>query len=149
MRRARIILVVAGIAFALLGVAIMGDTVKPVKILGLASWLVAAIIVHDAIIAPGVFAVGLVLRRAGRRVPAGVLAIIQGAIVLGSIFTLVVVPELLAQRFGHPDSSLLNADYGMRLGILWVVIAALTAVAILVYLAVRRRQKVRPPADQG
>ncbi len=149
MKGVRIALVLGGLAVLVLGAVIMLDTVRLPRILGLASWLVAAIIIHDGIIAPGVFAVGFVMRRtAGRRIPSGVLAIVQSGIVVGSVFTLIVVPEILAQRFAHVTTSLLNADYGLRLGIMWLVIAVVTTAAVLVYLAVRRRQNVRPALSQ-
>ena len=43
---------------------------------------------------------------------------------------------------------MLPFDYGARLGLLWLVLALLAAATIAVYLAVTRRQKVRPEADQ-
>ena len=149
MKAVRVVLVLSGLAVLILGAVIMLDTVKLIKILGLLSWLVAAIIIHDGIIAPGVFAVDLIMRKVvGRRIPSAVLAIVQSGIVVGSVFTLIVVPEILAQRFAHVTSSLLNADYLARLGILWLVIAVITAAAVLGYLAIRRRQKVRPALSQ-
>lgn len=148
-RRWRIGLVLGGLAVLALGAWIMADTVAAPKILGLVTWLVAAVIIHDAVIAPGVFVIDLAMRRiAGRRVPGGVIAILQAGIVVGSVITLIVVPELLAQRFGHIIPTLLAADYALRLGIMWAVLAVVTAGAIAVYLAVRRRQKVRPPVVQ-
>jgi len=149
MRTWRIVLVLAGIAVALLGAWIMVDTVAWKKILGLATWLAAAVIVHDAIIAPGVFAVDLAMRRiAGRRVPTGVIAIVQSGIVVGSVFTLVVVPEIVSQNVGKATGTLLTPDYGMRLGVMWIVVAALTALALVLYRVIRRRQKVLPSDDQ-
>jgi hypothetical protein len=87
-------------------------------------------------------------RVAGRRVPAAVIAILQAGIVVGSVLSLVVVPEILAQRFARVIPSLLDPDYAARLGVMWAAIAVVTAVAILGYLLLRRRQKVRPSSDQ-
>ena len=145
MRIWRLVLVLAGIAVALLGAWIMVDTVSWKKILGLATWFAAAIVIHDAIIAPGVFAIDLAMRKAvGRRMPTAVIAIVQSGIVVGSVLTLVVVPEILAQRFARIIPTLLDPDYGMRLGIMWAAIAVVTAAALLLYRVIRRRQKVRP-----
>jgi hypothetical protein len=149
MRTWRIVLVLAGIAVALLGTWIMVDTVSWKKLVGLAVWLGAAIVVHDAIIAPGVFAIDLAMRKAvGRRVPTAVIAIVQSGIVVGSVLTLIVVPEILAQRFARVIPTLLDPDYGMRLGIMWAAIAVVTAGALLLYRVIRSRQKVRPSDDQ-
>ena len=52
MRIWRIVLVLAGLAIAVLGAGIMLDTVSWRKLLGLAAWLAAAIVIHDGIIAP-------------------------------------------------------------------------------------------------
>jgi hypothetical protein len=150
MRIWRIVLVLAGLAVAVLGAGIMLDTVSWKKLLGLAIWLAAAIVIHDGIIAPGVFAVDFAMRKAvGRRVPTGVIAILQSGIVVGSVITLIVIPEILAQRFARIIPTLLDPDYGMRLGAMWAVIAVVTAGAIALYLAIRRRQNVRPLADQA
>ncbi|MGN6324568.1 hypothetical protein [Pseudolysinimonas sp.] len=149
MRIWRVVLVLAGIAIAVLGAWILVDTVAWVRILGLASWLAAAVVIHDALIAPGVFAVDLAMRRiAGRRVGTGAIAIVQGGIVVGSVFTLIVVPEIVSQSLGKGTATLLTPDYGMRLGAMWIVVAALTAAALVAYRLIRRRQKVRPSADQ-
>jgi len=150
MRIWRIVLVLAGLAIAVLGAGIMLDTVSWRKLLGLAVWLAAAIVIHDGIIAPGVFAIDVAMRKAiGRRIPTGVIAILQSGIVVGSVITLIVIPEILAQRFARIIPTLLDPDYGMRLGVMWAVIAVVTASAIAIYLAIRRRQNVRPSADQA
>jgi hypothetical protein len=137
-RRWRIGLVVVGVAILALSGYLLLTTVRPPKYIGIAEWLIAAIIVHDAIIAPVVFGTGLVMRTLGRRIPLAVLAIVQGGLVIGAIFTIVLVPEILAKRYAHLFETLLPFDYVQNLGILWVGTLVLTAVAVVVYLFVRR-----------
>ena len=105
-------------------------------------------IVHDAVLAPLVVAVSLVVRRAGRRVRPAVLAIVQTTVIVGAVLSIVVVPEIIAKAKGTKNDTVLPFDYGARLGLLWLVLALLAAATIAVYLAVTRRQKVRPEADQ-
>ena len=121
MRRARIALIAGGrVDPAARRRGSCCTTVKPTRYIGIVEWFAAAIIVHDAIIAPFVFGVGLVMRKAGRRIPLAVLAIIQAGLVVGAMFTIVLVPEILAQQHAHLFETLLPFDYVRNLGVLWV-----------------------------
>jgi hypothetical protein len=149
MKRWRIGLILGGAALLLLSAWILLTTVKPTRYIGIAEWFVAAIIVHDAIIAPVVFGVGVVMRKVGRQIPLAVLAMVQGGLVIGAVFTIVLVPEILAQQHAHLFQTLLPFDYVKNLGILWVGTLTLTAVAVVAYLIYRTassRLKKRPPA---
>jgi hypothetical protein len=113
-------------------------------------WLVAALIVHDGIIAPAVFVVTLIARRLGEKVPAVVIALIEGALVIGGIFTLLFLPEVLKKAIGTNSSSILPLNYGLNLILFYVVLALLAAAAIAFYVRLfARRQKLRLPADQA
>jgi hypothetical protein len=143
-RRWRVGLIVGGAAILLLSAVILLTTVKPTRYIGIVEWFAAAIIVHDAIIAPFVFAVGLAMRKAGHRIPLAVLAIIQAGLVIGAMFTIVLVPEILAQRYAHLFETLLPFDYLRNLGVLWVGTLVVTGVAVVGYyvwrgLGARRR----------
>ena len=85
------------------------------------------------------------MRRAGRRIPGVVLAIIQGAVVVGAIFTLIVVPEIEAKHLGTRNPTVLPFDYALRLGLLWVVLAVLAVIASVIALRIRagRRPSAR------
>jgi hypothetical protein len=142
-QRSRIGLIVGGALILLLSAYILLTTVKPTHYIGIVEWFIAAIIIHDAIIAPFVFAVGLVMRKAGRRIPLAVLAIIQGGLVVGAMFTIVLVPEILAQKYAHLFPTLLPFDYLKNLGVLWVGTLVLTGLAVVgyyVWRAVRARK---------
>lgn len=136
-RRWRTVLILSGAAMLLLSAYLLLTTVKPTRYIGIVEWFAAAIIIHDAIIAPFVFAVGLFMRKVGRRIPLAVLAIIQGGLVVGAVFTIVLVPEILAQQHAHLFQTLLPFDYVKNLGVLWVGTLVVTAAAVVGYYAWR------------
>jgi hypothetical protein len=148
MRAARIILAVVGAAFLVLGAVVMQQTVSTQHILGLLLWLACALVIHDGIIAPVVFGVTVLMRKTGRSVPTAVLSIIQGAIVVGSVFSAIVLPAIYAKHLA-PNYTILPFDYAARLAILWAALAVLTALAIVAYYTAARRQKERAPASQA
>ncbi|BDZ49569.1 hypothetical protein GCM10025867_18100 [Frondihabitans sucicola] len=139
MRLARILLVGVGALAILLGAWVMFDTVKPKSIWGLLTWLIAAVILHDGIISPIVVGISVGMRRVGRTIPAGVLAIVQAGVLVGCVFTLIVVPEIIRKAKIPKNYTVLPFDYGTRLGLLWIAVAVLTALVVVVYLRTRRR----------
>ena len=150
MRAARILLLLLGLGLLALGGIVLAQQVNPRRYVGILTWLVGALVIHDAVVAPLVFFVSLVGRRLQRRVPAVVLAILSGALVVGGIVTLLVVPEILKKRIGTASSSILPSDYGTNLALFWVAIVVLTALAVLIYRAMARSlQKTRPPSTQS
>jgi hypothetical protein len=143
----RIVLIAVGVAGLLLGARTLHETQRTDQIVGVAVFLLLAILVHDAILSPVVFVAGLLIRRAGRRVPPGVVVIVQAGVVAMAVMTLVVVPEIRARAIGNENPTILIADYAPRLALLWVATAvATTAVAVLY--ARTRREKDRPPVTQ-
>ena len=76
----RVTLVVLGLLLLALGAYVMVDTVTPVKIAGVALWFLLALILHDGIIALVTFGVAFHLRKAGRKVPIAVLAMVQAGL---------------------------------------------------------------------
>lgn len=148
LRAWRIGLLVLGVLLLLLGAYVMVDTLKPVKIAGVALWFVLALIVHDGIIASVTFGVAFGLRKVGRTLPIAVLAIVQAALVIGSVFAIIVVPIIYKKSIGTRNFTVLPLDYGPSLIILWAVIVVFTALAVVGYTAVVRRQKNRPSVSQ-
>lgn len=149
LRRWRVGLLVLGALLLLLGAVVLVDTVKPAKIFGLATWFVYALILHDGIIAAITFGTSFMLRKTGRRLPLGVLAIIQGALVTASIFAIIVIPEIYKKSIGTNNPSILPLDYGPSLIGLWIAIVVATALLIVGYYALARRQKKRSPVIQS
>ncbi|MCU1528442.1 MAG: hypothetical protein JWP75_2205 [Frondihabitans sp.] len=148
MKATRIVLVSVGGLGIVLGAWVLQDTVSTKQIWGLLTWLIFAVIIHDGIIAPVVVGVSIGMRRAGRRIPPAVLAIVQGAVLVGSVFTLVVVPEIIRKAKIPKNYTVLPFDYAARLAILWAVILMLTTLVVLVYLRATRRQKTRSSTRQ-
>jgi hypothetical protein len=131
-RAARIVLVVLGVLVLAFGAYVLVTTVKPNRIGGLAVWLIAAVVLHDAVLSPFVVLVGLGLRRAGRALRVWVLVVVQTAVVLGSVLALVVVPEIAAKHHGAKNPTVVPFDYTGRLllveGVLLVVVVAVLLV---------------------
>lgn len=138
MKVARIVLVVVGVLVIAFGAYVMVTTVRPNRIWGLATWLLGAVILHDAILSPFVVAVGLLLRRTGRTLQVWALVVVQAVVVLGSVLALVVLPEIAAKAHGTKNDTVLPFDYGLRLLVVEGVLALLV-VAVLV-VALRRRR---------
>jgi len=149
MRSIRLVLVGVGVLLLAWGAFVMFDSVRLTRIPGVALWIAAAIVLHDAILAPIVFVFGIALRRAGRRATGTIIAIVQGGIVVGSIVSLVAVPTIVAKNFAPANPTVLPLDYGLNLGIFWLVLAALT-VGLSVWAVVRGRNPVADrPDDSG
>lgn len=133
-------LVVFGVGLLAVGGVVLLMDVKPERYLGILAWFVGALIVHDGIAAMAVFGVSIVMRRAGRRIPAVVIAILQAALVIGAIFTAIVVPEILKKAIGSANPTILPLDYGLNLALFYAALAVVTAGAIAVALVLRRRR---------
>ena len=140
-RVARIVLIAVGMLGLAVGAAFLVTTVRPKGLTGLAVWLAAAIVLHDGILAPAAFLANRLLRGVGRRVPAVVLAVLQVTVVVGVVMTLIVLPEIRAKQLGPRNPTVLPFDYGLRLGVLWAVLALLAAVVCALLLA--RSQRIR------
>ena len=100
-------------------------------------WLVGGVVVHDALLAPVVIGLGVLLSRV---VPAGArAAAAAGLVVLGTL-TLLAVPFLGGfGRDNAPDNAtLLDRDY--TTGYLVLVFAVLVLVVLPVWLVTRRRR---------
>jgi hypothetical protein len=144
MRAARIALVALGVVGLVVGAGLLVTTVQPTGLVGVGVWLLAALVLHDGILAPATFVGNRLLRGAGARVPPVVLAVLQIAVVVGVVLTLMVLPEIRAKQLGPRNPSVLPFDYGLRLGVLWIVLAVLTAFFCAVLLRSQRtRRSVR------
>lgn len=139
MRILRIALALVGIGLLVVGGLVLLEDVAPTRYGGILLWLVGAIVIHDGVIAGLVIAVNLTLRKAGHRVPFGVLAIVQGAIVVGAIVSLIVFPQIVKQGIGTLNPTVLPLDYAANLVMFYAALVAVTAVAIVVHLRVTAR----------
>jgi hypothetical protein len=144
----RIALIAIGLVGLFAGAVILVQKERPDQILGVIVWIGAAIIVHDGILSPLLLVIDVWMRRAGRRIPFGVLVIIQGGVVVGAIMSLLVLPEIYKKSIGTKNPTILPLDYGLNLALFWAAVAVLTAAACALYLRrVRRRTAPVAPVE--
>lgn len=129
MRNYRIALVAAGGMLLAFGVFRLLTELDPHDLLVLGCWLIAAVALHDGVIAPLTLGTGVVLTVVpprGRRY-------LQGALLVGALITVIAVP-LIGRRGTQPESkAILLRDYSANLALL----LGLTAAAALVLYALR------------
>jgi len=149
MRAARVGLIIAGVLGLALGAYVLVDTVALRRLPGVALWIGAAIVLHDAVISPLVFGLGVLTRRAGHRLAGGIIVTVQAAIVLGSLMTLIVLPAIVAQGLGTKNPSILPLDYALNLGLFWLALAAASVLVSLWFYLRTRRANQRPSRFQS
>lgn len=140
-RTVRLSLATAGLLVLLVGVWKVLHAVQPASYVWLAVWLLGAILLTDALIAPLV----MVLRALAHRVlpvPGSALAWLKGGFVVGGVLVLVVVPEIWAQHLGTANPTILPGQYAGRLVVVLAVVAAGTVVVTLVAAARTRARQV-------
>ncbi len=142
-RRWQIAFIAAGVLIIGLGGVVLLLDVNPARYLGIALWFAGALVLHDAVVAPVVLGVHLLLRRAGRRIPLSVVLILQGALVVAALMTALVVPEILKQGIGSANPTILPLDYAGNLIRFQVGLALVTAVSIAIAVRVDRRARSR------
>ena len=125
--RIRVVIGTAGVLLVAFGAFRLLTEVPVRSLLGLALWLGAALVVHDALLSPGILGVGALLRR----VPARGRSYVQGALVAAGLVTVVAIPLIYRQDSQPRAESLLGQDFVTNLAVLFAVI---TAVGILAYL---------------
>ena len=145
-RRWQIGLIALGLALFVVGGITLLNDVNPKRYLGIAAWFLGALIVHDGIISFLVFGANIVMRKTGGRlrIPLPAILIVQGALVVAAIMTLIVVPAALKKSIGTANPTLLPLDYGLHLVVFYAVLAGVTALALAVYGVVRRRRPAQP-----
>ncbi|WP_327327070.1 hypothetical protein OG735_34635 [Streptomyces sp. NBC_01210] len=133
MKVIRVLAGAAGVAFMGVGASLLLDVRD---LTGVLVWLGGAVVLHDALIAPLVLLVGLVLVCGGVRGP------VRGALLVAGALTVVALPVLL--RPGRTaNSSVLPLDYPRNWLIALVAVATVAAFVLTVRRFARRR---RPPA---
>jgi hypothetical protein len=135
----RIGLFASGIGLIAVGGVFFVKDLTVREIAGVILWLAAAVALHDAVLVPGFALAGRVLRRTARQVPTSILIVAEAGFAVGALLTAVVVPELIAQVRGPKNPTVVPGDYLLRLGAVWLGIAAIVAVVALVIVWRRRR----------
>src|SRR3954452_20206228 len=125
----RIALVVAGGLLLALGAFRLVTELASDDLVALVVWLVAAVVLHDVVIAPLTVGVGLTLTH----VPARARRYVQGALIVGAMITVIALP-LIHRRNSQPAvKAILLRDYAANLALL----LGLTAAVALVLYALR------------
>lgn len=128
------------LGYGILRIAQFSDATQPRQLGG---WLVAALVLHDGILAWLVVGIGWLL---GRFVPGRARAYLQGGLITAGLVSLVAAPMIYRRGRSQPGQALLERDYLANLLIIFACIAAVTGAAYL--LRVRRDRQVAsgPPA---
>ena len=145
---ARLLLGVLGAGVALAGAWRLTMTLSPELLGWLGVWLAGVVIVHDAVLAPLAHVVDAGLRRgaAALGVPRTVRLLVASLLGIGGVWTLVLVPEIIARQRGPANPTVLAVDYGAVLGGMWALFGVI-ALAIGVPLTLRARRRTPSPAD--
>jgi hypothetical protein len=130
MKAWRILLAIAGIGLAAYGLFRLLSEIPTHSLLVLAVWLIAALVIHDAILAPSVIGVGWLLRRyvpdRGRRY-------LQAALIMIALVTVIAVPMIFLRGSQPAVKALLLRNYAANL----ILIMGIIAVISLILYAVR------------
>ena len=136
MKAWRIMLAVAGIALGAFGVFRLVSETPVRSLLILALWLIAALVLHDAILAPSVVGVGWLLRRyvpdRGRR-------FLQLALIMGAFVIVIAIPMMFLRGSQPAEKALLLRSYGANLILLLIMIATVSLILYAVQVARDRR----------
>ena len=140
MKAWRIILAAAGIGLGAYGVFRLVSELPTYSLLILGVWLLAALVIQDAILAPSVVGVGWLLRRyvpdRGRR-------FLQVALIISGLITVIAVSMIFLRGTQPAVKALLLRNYGSNL----ILIIAIIGVISLILYAVRvARDRSAPPS---
>ncbi|MET0822180.1 MAG: hypothetical protein ABWY58_14550 [Aeromicrobium sp.] len=132
MRAVRGLLVVAGVGFGLWGLWLMRDFTRE-QLTSEAFWLAGGVVLHDAVLAPVVVAVGYV---ASRVLPAHWRSATATAFVVWGTLTVAFLPVLSGQGGKPGNDTILGKPYVLSWVVLTLVLVAYAGVGALL----RRRQ---------
>ena len=140
MKAWRIIVAAAGIALGAFGVFRLMSELPTYSLLILGVWLLAALVIQDAILAPSVVGVGWLLRRyvpdRGRR-------FLQVALIISGLIIVIAVPMIFLRGTQPAVKALLLRNYGFNL----ILIIAIIGVISLILYALRVARDRSAPAN--
>ena len=125
----RIGLGVAGIGVIGYGLLGLPTQLGPSQLLGLLTWLAAAVLLHDGVIVPLSTLAGAGLTRLGFGLRPVSAAVLRGALMTGAVVTLITEILLKAQSVAR-NTSVLEADYAGHLLWFWTILTLSAAAAI-------------------
>jgi hypothetical protein len=132
----RIILAIAGIALGAFGVFRLVSEIPTHSLLILLLWLAAALVLHDAILAPSVVGVGWLLRR---QVADRARRYLQVALIMSAIVAVIAIPMIFLRGSQPAAKALLLRNYGANL----ILLLGIIAIVNLILYAVQVRRDRR------
>ncbi len=142
MKAWRIAFVVAGLGLLGFGAFRLLTEMSRGTLIALVIWLLAALIIHDVLLAPAVVGVGWLLRRF---VPDRARRYLQIGLVTSAMVTVVALPMIYLRGSQPVVKAMLLRDYGANLGLL----IGLIALGCLILYAVRVRRDRAREQDAG
>ena len=128
-RKWRIALVVTGIVLLAIGGITLVVDVPFGRVIGVVPWLVGALVIHDVVSAGLVLAVSIAFRKTLFRLPIAVVLLIQGALVVGGLMSLIVIPAIVKKAVGTANPSVLPLDYATHLALFYAGLFVATVIA--------------------
>lgn len=117
---------IVGIAFGVVRILTSADATKPLQLI---KWLIAAVILHDAILAPATVVISWAV---ARMIKGRAQAYVLSGLAVAGLTTLVALPLLYRHGKSAPGTTLLTRNYGVNLLVLLAVIAIGSAIAYLI-----------------
>ena len=146
MKAWRTILAAAGLLLVAFGVFRLLTEIPTGSLIRLGIWLLAALIIHDAVISPAVAGVGWTLRR---NVPDRGRRYLQWALIMIVVVTVIALPMIFLRGSQPPVKALLLRDYATNLALLVGLIAGVTAVSYAVRVFRDRRERITREDHSG
>ncbi|MGZ0711909.1 hypothetical protein ACWPKO_26590 (plasmid) [Coraliomargarita sp. W4R53] len=146
-KETRVALIAVGTLAMGVGAFVLSNDISSSQYPAIATWLIAALIIHDVLIAGVVFAVALAGRRAATRVPFVPIVIVQSALAIAAIVALIVIPEIVKDAVGTANPSILPLNYAANLAFFMIALAIVTAIAIALHLMLARRASAARVSD--
>jgi hypothetical protein len=143
-RPIRVVIGAAGVLLATFGAFRLLTEIPAGDLLWLAVWLSGALVLHDAVLSPGIVGVGILLRR----VPARARTYVQGALIAGGIVTVVAIPLIYRAGTQPAAEVLLEQDFGANLAVLLAVVSVVAVLAYL-YRVTRERSSAGPASTRS
>jgi hypothetical protein len=142
MKAWRIILTVLGILLLLYGIVRLLINI-PIGTLGwVLVWMIAALIIHDAVIAPSVVGIGWLLRRL---LPDRARRYVQTGLIMAAAVTIIALPLIVRRGSQPPQKTLLIQNYAANLALLLGIFAAVALVLYAVRVVRDRSAGERTP----
>jgi len=142
----RIILATAGLLLGAFGVFRLLTEIPTGSLIRLGIWLLAALIIHDAVISPTAVGVGWSLRR---NVPDRGRRYLQWALIMIVVVTVIALPMIFLRGSQPPVKALLLRDYATNLTLLVGLIAGVTAVSYAIRVFRDRRERITREDHSG